>query len=174
MYRSSLLTLAPLALAVVFAVSGSRPEPAGAPWMSLEFPANPLDPATAGAALVIHTFYHEYPTTFDVSGTAYGLVNGERRTVDLEFRKTSKAGVIALEQTWPADGDWVLAITSSGADDLSLIIELGPDGGIRQDSYYDTPFKQVSLRSARLVRGTVDPADVDAALMSMSVETRQP
>src|SRR4051812_48780748 len=63
---------------------------AGPAWISIETPVNPYDASTRGAYLVVHAYHHGDPSSNPVSGTAEGLVNGERRSVALEFTPTSR------------------------------------------------------------------------------------
>ncbi len=168
MPRASLLKLSALALAFSVTVAWSEPAVVGPPWISVEFPANPLDPTTRGAALVVHTFHHEKPLGFPVTGTAEGLVDGERRSIELEFKETSRIGVWALDQQWPAEGDWILAISTRGNAEASLFIQLGPDGGIAHGDYYGTRITTVVLRSAKVVAGAIDANEIEAALRSLA------
>jgi hypothetical protein len=168
MSRARLFKIAPLSVALVLSIGWVDSASVGPPWISLELPANPLDPTTRGAALVVHTFHHGTPIFFDISGTAEGLVNGERRSIELEFDQTSRTGVYAVKQQWPAEGSWVLAITTAGNADASLVVELGPDGGVHQTEYYDMPMKVLAIRSARVVAGGIDAGKIDAALQAMT------
>lgn len=168
MSRATLLKIAPLSVALVLTLGWTDTASVGPPWMSLEFPANPLDPTTRGAALVVHTFHHGTPIFFDIRGTAEGLVDGERRSIELEFDQTSRTGVYAVKQQWPAEGSWVLAITTAGSADASLIVKLGPDGGVHKAKYYDMPISVLAVRSARVMAGRIDLGDIDTALMAMA------
>ena len=82
----------------------------GPPWISIELPVNPYDRTMQGAFLLVHAFHHQTPIGFPIEGTAEGMVNGERRTVKLEFAETSRDGVYALKRTWATDGVWTLVI----------------------------------------------------------------
>ena len=63
---------------------------AGPPWISIELPANPYDQATRGAFLLVHAFHHGQPVGYLLTGTAEGIVNGERRSIKLEFSETTR------------------------------------------------------------------------------------
>ncbi|HEX6058177.1 MAG TPA: hypothetical protein VFZ11_04085, partial [Gemmatimonadaceae bacterium] len=88
---AQLLLAVPVAIAVAAASSDSpmsdaaAPATAGPPWISIEYPANPLDRTTKGAYLLVHAFHHGTPVGLPVRGTAEGLVNGARRTIALDF-----------------------------------------------------------------------------------------
>jgi hypothetical protein len=99
-----------LALAALAVCVAPRPAHAGPPWISIEIPANPLDPTSRGALLLVHAFHHGTPMAFPVSGTAEGVVDGRRRTVRLEFAPTSRTGVYALRYAPPREGSWILVI----------------------------------------------------------------
>jgi hypothetical protein len=103
---------------------------AGPPWISIEYPANPLDRSTRGAYLLVHAFHHGTPVDYPVSGTAEGLVKGERKTVALRFTSTSRPGVYALQKQWSDEGVWTLLITVTQErnDVAQAIVELGPQG----------------------------------------------
>jgi hypothetical protein len=59
-------------------------------------------------------------------------VNGQRRTIPLEFRTTSRQGVFALSKQWPAEGAWTLVIgVAQGSEDrVSAIVELAREGHV--------------------------------------------
>lgn len=104
----------------------------GPPWISIEYPVNPYDATTRSAFLVVHAFHHGTPTAFPVSGSAEGIVNGERRSIPLRFATTSRAGVYALARQWPNDGTWTLVVSvAQGPEDkVSAIVELGRSGDV--------------------------------------------
>jgi len=109
-----------LALAALLGLSS------GPPWISIEYPVNPHDQSMRGAFLLVHTFHHSTPIVFPVEGTAEGIVNGERRTIKLEFTETSRTGVYGLRRQWPTEGVWTLVI-KGGA---TAVVELGADGAV--------------------------------------------
>src|SRR5437016_8533170 len=104
----------------------------GPPWISIEMPANPYDKSTRDAFLLVHSFHHGTAMGYIVSGTAEGVVGGERRTLKREFAETSREGVHALKRTWPTAGTWTLVIKANqGPDDAATaVVELGPDGEV--------------------------------------------
>ncbi len=171
MSRKSLALLAPLAAAVILVAATNRPATVGAPWISLELPANPMDPTTRGAAFVVHTYYHENAARFPLSGTAEGIVKGKRQSIPLEFAKTDRPGVYAVRQQWQAEGSWVLAINLDMQGGSGLLVELGPNGGVKNADYYDFPSKVISLNSVRVVGGGVDAGEIDRTLKTMTKAT---
>lgn len=91
---------------------------AGPPWISIELPANPYDRATRGAFLVVHAFHHGTPMGFPVTGKAEGIVNGQRKSIDLKFERTERDGAYVLRNQWGSEGEWTLVISvAQGEDD---------------------------------------------------------
>ena len=153
------LALAALASALV-AMPASAFELKGPPWISIELPVNPYDQSTRGAFLLVHSFHHGTAMGFIVSGTAEGMVNGERRSLKLEFAETSRVGVYALKRTWPAEGTWTLVIKANQGpgDAATAVIDLGPDGAV---ATIRVPTMQ---RGSWTVPAPVSLGDIDAAL----------
>jgi len=129
------LTLPLITAAAVIAAAPSPSDHAhrsGPPWISIEYPANPLDGSTRGAYLLVHAFHHGTPAQAPVRGTAEGLVGGERKSITLRFETTSRPGVYALRKQWADDGVWSLLISvEQHENDLAqALVEIGADGGI--------------------------------------------
>lgn len=108
---------------------------AGPPWISIEYPVNPFDRTTRGAHLLVHAYHHGTPVGHPVSGTAEGIVNGQRRTITLRFESTSRTGVYALRKQWPSDGTWSLVINVTQGNDgdgnvAQALVELSPTGSV--------------------------------------------
>ena len=132
----------------------------GPPWISIEYPVNPYDASMRGAFLLVHAFHHGTPAGFPIDGTAEGIVNGERRTVRLEFRETSRPGVYALKQMWPTQGVWTLVIraTQGHQDGATAVVELAADGQIASVKV------PTARRGEWTVPASVSMADIEAAL----------
>jgi len=132
----------------------------GPPWISIELPANPYDRSTRDAFLLVHSFHHGTAMGLIVSGTAEGMVNGERRSLKLEFAGTAREGVYALKRTWPKDGTWTLVIKANqGPEDAATaVVDLGPDGEV---TAIRVPTMQ---RGSWTVPAPVSLAEIDAAL----------
>ena len=105
---------------------------AGPPWISIETPVNPYDASTKDAYLLVHAFHHGTPVAAPVTGTAEGIVNGERRTVSLQFTPTSRQGAFALRKQWGDAGLWTLVITvhQHESDGAQALVEIGTDGEV--------------------------------------------
>src|SRR6266705_5135784 len=129
-------------------------------WISFVYPINPYDASLSGAFLVVHTFIHRTPYAVRLTGTAEGVVNGERRTIPLQFKETGQTAVYTLTQSWPREGVWTLVIRGGEAPGMvaTAVVEVGPDGEV------------ASVRlPTRLDRGTpiaLNPSmdDIDKAL----------
>lgn len=122
------LAVVPLLLVVAAPVSG------GPPWITIEYPGNPLDPQTRNAFLVVHAWHHNEAVAIPVSGTAEGLVGDTRRSIPLRFSALSRTGAFALTKQWPDDGRWVLALHVKQAEGegntASALVRLNADGSI--------------------------------------------
>ncbi len=143
----------------------STPAVAGPPWISIELPANPLDQTTRGAFLVVHAYHHGTAITATMTGTATGVVKGQRRTVPLTFERTSRPGVYALRNQWGSEGRWVLVLSAdqgggNGSDTAEAMVEVSEGGVV---TAVRVPTKQE--REGAFPR-KVTAAEIDAALSS--------
>jgi hypothetical protein len=84
----------------------------GPPWISIEYPANPLDPTTRNAYLLVHSFHHQTEMQANVTGQAVTWENGVRRLVPLRLEATSRTGVFKLNKQWTDGTPWVLVIAA--------------------------------------------------------------
>ncbi len=142
-------------------------KPYGPPWIAVELPANPLDPATRDAALVIRTYRHARPESFRLTGTAEGIVRNERRSIPLEFEATGQRGVFRVDQSWPAEGNWILAV--SAGNDANMVIQLGGnDGGVSRTSYYGQSATALTIRSIRTSNGKPSMRQIDKSLTALA------
>ena len=168
--RAARLALAIGAMAAIAALApltgdarantGGEASLVGPPWISIEYPANPHDPASRGALLVVNTFHHGTPMDFAINGTAEGVVNGARRSQKLEFRRTTRSGVYALHRQWPAEGTWVLVISThrSPDDGATALVALARDGAVAS---VEVPSRQ---QDGWTVPRAVTKAEIDALL----------
>jgi hypothetical protein len=122
--------LAALAAALTFAAAAfTTPAPLKwPPWLSIEAPVNPFDPAARGALMLVHVTVREGDAHLsDLSGTAEGVVAGARRSVPLRFSETGRANTFALRRQWPADGTWLLRLT---VRETTALVMLDRDGQV--------------------------------------------
>jgi len=163
--RSPIRSL-PAVLALTALAAAAAPGTAsakGPPWVSIEIPANPWDQTTRGAYLLVHVFHHGLPMQVEPTGTAEGLVNGQRRSVPLSFEKAGRPGVYALRNQWGGAGRWVLVITVNqgahqGEDIAQAVVEISEEGNV---SAVRVPTR--SERGQAFPR-RVTQAEIDAAL----------
>lgn len=123
--RTALLIPALLALPLAAA-----PLHAGPPWISIELPANPLNPTTRGMFLLVRSYHHGNAMQMPLTGSATGLVDGKRQTITLSFERTNMPGVHALRKTWPSEGAWVLALNVGGKEGPTALVGIGADGRV--------------------------------------------
>ena len=149
-------------LAVAALVATAAAARFGPPWISIETPANPYDTASRGAYLLVHAFHHGTPTNFPVAGTAEGIVKGERKTVALELKSTTRPGVYALAKQWSDDGVWTLVLGLTQGEgrgySATAVVEIGADG---QVASVKVPTR---MQGEWRVPDAVRMVDVDAAL----------
>jgi hypothetical protein len=156
-------TLTALAATLVLSAAVATPALAGPPWLSIELPANPLDPTTKGAFLVVRTYHHDKTVDFQLEARAEGFVNGKRTTIPLTLERTSREGAYALKQTWPTAGDWVLVITGMpGEGSVTALVSVS-DGNVRN---VRVPSKVVE-NGRWTVPTQVTQSDVEAELKSL-------
>jgi hypothetical protein len=92
-------------------------------------------------------------------------VNGQRKTLQLSFDKTPRAGVFALRNQWGNAGHWVLVITVSQGnpreeDIAEAVVEIAEGGQVAGVS---VPTREE--REGRFPR-RVTRAEIEAALRS--------
>ena len=89
------------------------------------------------AAFVFRTEGCADPAKSQISGTAEGMVKGARRSLALKVLATSKPGVYAVDQNWPAEGAWVVNLKGSCANaNAGALVPIGPGGFIRESSKF--------------------------------------
>lgn len=101
-----------LGLAFALSVVGAAAAIAGPPWISIEYPVNPLDPEAKGGFVMVRTYHHSDLLSFEIGGTAEGLVNGQRQSAKLDIRPLKSAGTYIVNWKKPASGNWALIIST--------------------------------------------------------------
>lgn len=120
------------------------------PWLSIEAPVNPFDPAARGALMLVHVSFREGDARIsDLSGAAEGMVGGVRRSVPLHFTETGRANTFALRRQWPAEGTWLLRLS---VRETTALVKFDRDGAVssvrvpvRRSGTFDLP-RAVSAR----------------------------
>jgi len=85
-----------------------------------------------------------------LSATAEGIVNGERRSVTLKVMPASKPGVYGIYQSWPAQGHWVVGLKGTcGNSSAGAVVPVGPKGFIRESSkFFSRPATESEIESS--------------------------
>lgn len=113
------------------------------------------------AAFVFRTESCADPAKAQISATAEGVVKGARRSVTLKVMPAStKPGVYAVNQSWPAEGDWVVSLRGTcGSASAGAIVPMGPKGFIRESLEF-------------FARPATD-AEIDASLKALAQEANK-
>lgn len=154
------VTKAALAAVLLTVVMAMAPARVGPPWISIEYPPSPFDRTTRDAFLLVHAFHHGTPMNFPVAGKAEGIVDGQRRSIKLDFTTTSRQGVYALRKQWPSEGNWVLAIdvTQEGNSKAGALVEIGASGEVAKVTV------PTSRQDGWAIPRAITAAEIDAAL----------
>lgn len=167
------VALALVSLAAAFAVTPASSRAASLakaafkwpPWLSIEYPVNPYDRANRDALLLVHAAMHDgVPSARDLTGTAEGIVNGQRQSVALRLDATSQPGVFAVRRQWPTEGSWMLKITL--AKWTTALVSLDRAGAV---SSVNIPMK---MGSGEQFPREVAARDIDSTLAVIA--SRQP
>lgn len=128
------------------------------PSLTVAPPARGAAGGARGAFVVIHAIQGCHPGALTVSGTAEGLVGGERRSVTLSL-EPGPADVFLVSRQWPSEGVWVLRLTvSQSGDHATALVGIGPSGRI-------TSIRQPTRRGTS--RPVAD-ADIEAMLRTLA------
>ncbi len=134
---------------------------AGPPWISIELPANPYNPATRDAYCLVRVYHHGDAAYFPLTGSAEGLVGGLRKSLRLDLVSTGTPGLWAVRYQPAKDGAWVLVLRVGKDEEYAgatLLVTLGRNGEIAS--------AKVPLRKQgeHLIPERVSPSDIDALL----------
>ena len=151
-----------LAIATVLSAIVVTSAIAGPPWIAIEYPVNPHDPNTRGAFCTVRTYHHGDLMSFDVSGTAEGMVKGKRQSVRLDIRRLPQAGTYAVRWQKPAEGKWALVISTArdGQSMASALIDVDARGRVASVSVPSDPIEGGRWQVPRKVAG----AELEAVL----------
>lgn len=147
--------LSPFFGAAVFAVALATPALACPPSISIERPARPPSAGSANAFVLVHALPGCHPGSLAVSGTAEGLVGGERRSIALDVAPTATPDLYVVRRQWPAGGVWVLRLTvTAGGGHATALVGTGASGDVAR--------VREPTRDGGAIR---DPGDADVAAM---------
>jgi len=153
-----------LACALLVLVFSSSARAGGPPWISVEMPGDPTNRLSRGAVMLVHAYSCGGPTDARVTGRAEGIVNGERRTIDLSLVPAGSTGVYAVKQQWPSDGTWVLSFDMNIGGQVSTLVTLGPNGGVEPSEYYKQPSSVVRAAAIQVLSHKATTEEVDLLL----------
>jgi hypothetical protein len=115
------------ALVVLMALAGQVF--AGGFFLQLGNPEASAEARKLGAVLTIKAAGCHDPATAQVTATAIGVVNGQRRTVPLEVKGLSGAGMFAVVGQVPKEGKWVVELVGTNGEQFTnTLVAVGPDG----------------------------------------------
>ena len=167
------LPLRKLALLAGLTAVVSTAATAGPPWIAIEYPANPHNAATRDAFLTVRTYHHSDLMSFYVTGTAEGIVNGRRQSMPLDIRRLSQAGIYAVRWQKPAQGTWMLVITSSHEQNstpaATALVTIDSSGGVAS---VNVPFDTIENGRWRVPR-RVAAGEIDAMLKGAATLARR-
>jgi hypothetical protein len=109
-----------------------------------------------GSVLAVRAVVCDDMAAARVTGTAEGMVNGERQSLALRLLPTKTPGVYAVQQQWPMRGQWVLHLAGecpSPKASASTIVPMQQNGFIRAKT--------------QVLRESATPAQVEAALADL-------
>ena len=137
---------------------------AGPPWIAIEYPANPFDRTSRDAFLTVRTYHHGDMMAKTVTGTAEGVVNGQRQSLKLDIRPGSQPGMYVVHWQKPANGRWVLVINSGnqGIVDATAVVEISATGTVAS----------VSVPTQSLGSGWIGPRPVAASEIDALLQGR--
>lgn len=124
-----------LVLAAVTALSTALATPAfaGGPWISIETPVNPMNPAFSKAYCIVRVYHHSNAAFYPVRATAEGIVDGQRKSVVLTLTETASPGVYAVNWTPEKEGTWILVMSAGEKKEyhnVSVVVGIGKNGQI--------------------------------------------
>jgi hypothetical protein len=102
---------------------------AGGFFLQLGNPEANAEARKLGAVVVIKAAGCHDPAKAQVTATAIGVVNGQRRTIPLEVKALPGPGEFAIARQWPAEGKWVIQLVGRNEEMFTnTLIAAGPDG----------------------------------------------
>lgn len=136
---------------VAAAVSGTLF--AGGFWLEFGNPKASLDEKARDAVLIVRPLGCHHPERAQITGTAEGLINGQRRSLPLTLVPLSQPGMYAVKFDRPKEGAWVLSFVASDESRMTGgVAPIGPQGFERG--------------AAKFMPHRPSGAEVEAALMA--------
>ena len=109
-------------------------------------------------ALLVRTYRCNQPEKAQVSGTAEGVVDGERITRPIVLQ-TLRKGVYGLERQWPTEGRWMLAFYGRyQGQHASTLVMLDHDGKVALKQTVEGAELDVRVMNRKIARSDIDRA----------------
>lgn len=154
------ITALRLALATLAGGLLTAPALACPPSLSIERPSQRASRVADSAFVLVHAARGCQIGPLSVSGSAEGLVGGERRSIPLQIASTETDGVYRVRRQWPSQGVWVLRlVVRVGEGTATALVGVNASGEIA------TVLQQDPGRRAIL---NITDADVEAMLHSLA------
>jgi len=120
--RKTFLTIAAAMMAAGFLMAGGF-------WLQVGNPEASPEARKANAVLTLKAAGCSDPAKAQITATALGTVNGQRRSVPVEVIKLSEPGMFAVAQQWPREGKWVIQFEGHSEGRVTTtLINSGPEG----------------------------------------------
>lgn len=102
---------------------------AGGFWLQVGNPEASAEARKVNAVVTIKAVGCHDPAAAKVTATAIGMVDGQRRSIDLKLDKLSEPGTYALSQQWPKEGKWVIELVGRNDQQFTnTLLSAGPQG----------------------------------------------
>lgn len=102
---------------------------AGGFYLQLGNPEASAEARKNNAVLTIKATGCHDPATAQLTATAVGIVDGQRRSIPLTVTKLSQPGMFALSQQWPKEGKWVIELVArNGEQFTNSLVTAGASG----------------------------------------------
>jgi hypothetical protein len=102
---------------------------AGGFWLELGNPEASPEARKANAVFTVRAVGCHDPASANVTATAIGIVNGQKKTLPIELTKLSTPGMYAVSQQWPKEGKWVIQLVGKNGEQFTnSLVTAGPQG----------------------------------------------
>ena len=102
---------------------------AGGFWLQVGNPEASAEARKINAVATFKAAGCSDPAKAQVTATAVGVVNGQRKSIPVEVTKLSEPGMFAITQQWPKEGKWVIQMEARSEGRVtSTLLTAGPQG----------------------------------------------
>lgn len=89
------------------------------------------------SAFVFRALGCEAPAKAEVTASAEGLVQGQRRSVPVKVQEAQTPGVFGIFRQWPDEGVWIVSLAGRcGPKSASVLVATDGTGLIRESSIF--------------------------------------